>query len=238
MFYSRSGIRGCKKETIKMNLKRILRFSVVLLIVALFMIGLTACRLPASKGPATATPAGGGFPVPGETQNMGGIDVNTFATQTAQAQLTPGAPLVNPTTAPPIPVVTTVPQAPAPTSAPIVYVQPTQGSLPSSYTLHAGEFPFCIARRFDVNQYELLSLNGLGTNSIVYAGQTLRIPQTGNHFDGTRALHSHPTSFTVHSGDTLYTIACYFGDVSPDMIAQQNGMSSYDVNTGTVLIIP
>jgi LysM repeat protein len=231
-----------KRRQIYMNLKRFSRFSVVLLLVGVFVLGLTACKLPASKGPETATPAGNGFPVPGETQNMGGIDTNTFATQTAQALLPlvvlPGETQVNPTAAPPMPVVTSVPQAPAPTSAPVVYVQPTQGGLPSSYTLQGGEFPFCIARRFNVNQYELLSLNGLGTNSIVYAGQTLSIPQTGHPFDGTLALHSHPTTYTVRSGDTLNSIACYFGNVSPDMIVQQNNLSSNSVSSGTVLVIP
>jgi LysM repeat protein len=127
---------------------------------------------------------------------------------------------------------------PAPTAAPITYVQPTPGGPPSSYTLQEGEFPFCIARRFDVNQTELLNLNGLTFNSLLYAGQVLQIPQTGNPFDGIRTLRDHPTTYKILAGDTLYIIACKFGDVSPDMIALQNNLSTYDLPTGEVLVIP
>ena len=104
--------------------------------------------------------------------------------------------------------------------------------------LEQGEFPFCIARRFNVNLAELLSLNGLTTGSFFYAGQVLQIPQTGNPFEGTRALHDHPTYYKIQSGDTLNTIACYFGDVSPDMIYLQNNLRSTDLPVGEVLIIP
>jgi LysM repeat protein len=119
-----------------------------------------------------------------------------------------------------------------------VYVQPTPGGPPPTYTLAEGEFPFCIARRFDVNQNELLTLNGLTVDTLVGPGLELQIPQTGNPFDGTRALHEHPTNYKIQSDDTLNTIACYFGDVSPDMIALQNGLTSTDLPPGEVLVIP
>lgn len=226
-----------------MNLKRLLRTYMTLLLIGLFVFGLTSCQLPASKGPQTTSGTSEGFPVPGETgQAPGGIDASTFATQTAQAipqvVITSLVPTQDLTQASPYPIATNEPGAPAPTSTPITYVEATPGGPPSSYTLQEGEFPFCIARRFDVNQSELLTLNGLAVNTFVYAGQVLQIPQTGNPFDGTRALHDHPTTYTVHSGDTLGSIACYFGDVSPDMIALQNNLSSNDVSPGTELVIP
>ncbi len=89
-----------------------------------------------------------------------------------------------------------------------------------------------------MNQNELLELNGLTPESFVYAGQELQIPQTGNPFDGTRTLHEHPTTYEIQSGDTLNTIACYFGDLSPDMIALQNNLSTPELPPGEVLIIP
>jgi LysM repeat protein len=105
-----------------------------------------------------------------------------------------------------------------PTSAPV-------GSRPSSYTLQRGEFPYCIARRFDVDPDALLSLNGLSSGNIYYPNLTLRIPQSGT-FPGTRALRNHPATHTVaSSSDTIYSIACLYGDVDPAAIAQANNLA-------------
>ena len=50
---------------------------------------------------------------------------------------------------------------PMPGTTPAVIVPtPTPGH-PATYTLQSGEFPWCIARRFNVDPNELLSLNGL-----------------------------------------------------------------------------
>ena len=231
-----------------MNLKHALRTLILLLLVGLLVISLTSCKLPASKGPQTTSETSetgdtsGGFPVPGETeQTSGGIDVNTFATQTAQVNppvvVTSPVPTQNPAQ-PSTPGATPYPGAPEPTSAPVVYIEPTPGGPPATYTLQEGEFPFCIARRFNVNQNELLSLNNLTANSFVYAGQVLQLPQTGNPFDGERTLKEHPGYYDIQSGDTLNTIACSYGDVSPDMIALQNNLSTPDLPPGEVLLIP
>ena len=211
----------------------------ILMLVGIFVFGLTSCTLPASKGPQSNSD---GFPVPGGSdQTPGGIDVSTFATQTAQAVppvvVTSSVPSEPPPTSQ-SPEATSVPEVPTDTSAPIVYVTATPGGSPATYTLGEGEFPFCIARRFDVNLAELLSLNSLTADSFFYAGQELQIPQTGNPFDGTRALHDHPTTYQIQSGDTIGSIACYFGDISPDMIIAQNNLNSTDLPIGEVLIIP
>jgi hypothetical protein len=67
----------------------------------------------------------------------------------------------------------------------------------------------------------------------------LKIPQTGNPFVGERALKPHPDYYKILSGDTVNTIACSYGDVSPDMIALQNGLTSYTgLPDGEVLVIP
>lgn len=215
------------------------RMFIILVLVGIFVFGLTSCKLPASKGPQSNSD---GFPVPGGSdQTPGGIDVSIFATQTAQAVppvvVASSVPTENPTENQ-APEPTSVPGAPEPTAAPIVYVTATPGGPPATYTLAQGEFPFCIARRFDVNLAEMLSLNGLTLDSFFYAGQELKIPQTGNPFEGTRALHDHPTTYKIQAGDTLNTIACYFGDVSPDMISLQNDLHSTSLPVGEVLIIP
>jgi LysM repeat protein len=214
-----------------------------------------ACVKPASKAPATAatsTPAKGTFPVPGTNDVMGQLE--SFATQTAmaisgtivatqepgQATTEPGGPTAavpaGATSAPAVAQATTVPPAVVATQVPYATLTP---GIPKSYTLQKGEYPYCIARRFNVDPGELLSQNGLGANSIVYAGLALKIPQTGHKFPDGRSLKSHPANYTVDSGDTIYTIACYYGDVDPNEIVLANGLKSpYKLNAGQVLHIP
>lgn len=231
-------------ENIIMNPKRPIRIITLLFIIGLLVFGLTSCKLPASKGPSIVSETNAGFPVPGETEPTSGIDVSAFATQTAQAMppvaVTPQATDIVPIppSPTPYPIATEIPPAPTATPTSVTYVQPTQGSLPTSYTLLVGEYPFCIARRFDVNVSELLSLNNLSADTFFYGGEVLQIPQTGNPFEGTRVLQEHPTTYIVMEGDTLGSIACSFGDVSPELIAEQNHLSSYDVSPGTQLVIP
>lgn len=93
---------------------------------------------------------------------------------------------------------------------------------PTSYTLQKGEFPYCIARRFNVDPAQLLSANGLTNGDIYYPNLTLTIPQTGT-FPGTRALRSHPDTYTVADGSlTVNGVACAYGDVDPAAIVQAN----------------
>jgi hypothetical protein len=43
----------------------------------------------------------------------------------------------------------------------------------------------------------------------------------------------------VVAGDTIYTIACKYGDVDPNAIAQANSLQApYDLSAGKVLHIP
>ncbi len=122
---------------------------------------------------------------------------------------------------------------------PTVIVPTATPGIPTSYRLKSGEFPYCIARRFNVNPSELLSINGLGTSSQVAPGTTLQIPQTGNPFPGSRSLREHPTTYTVKAGDSIGSIACLFGDVDPSSIAIANGISENQaLNAGETLQIP
>jgi LysM repeat protein len=125
-----------------------------------------------------------------------------------------------------------------PPAASNVVITATPG-IPKTYTLQSGEFPYCIARRFNVNPFELLSINGLTTGTVVHGGTTLKIPQTGNLFPGERALKAHPTVYVVQGGENIYEIACSFGDVSPDMIALANSLKSpFTLTAGKSLNIP
>jgi LysM repeat protein len=126
------------------------------------------------------------------------------------------------------------PPAPAPLPTPVL-------ERPETYTIQQGEFPYCIARRYDLDPGSFLSLNGLNNNSRPVAGTTLRIPATGNWPTnlGSRSLQSHPTTYNVQANDSVYSIACRFGSVSPEAILAANGMSSpSDLRSGTQITIP
>jgi LysM repeat protein len=223
-----------------MDTKRFFRYVVFLVMVIALVFGLSSCNLSASKGPAAiASPESGeNMPLPGD-ERSGGQETNfeeaVKATELAET-------LTQPEAVAPAVTETPVPEAaPKPTSAVEVVVQPlpTEGKPPATYTLQKGEFPWCIARRYNVNPVELLSLNGLNINSQVYVGAVLKIPQTGNSFGAERSLKTHPVDYTVRAGDTIYTVACAFGDVSPDAIIAANGLTSpYALTSGSVIRIP
>ena len=213
----------------------------------------SACNQPYSQAPSiTNTPINPTslFTTPG-TPDITMSDIANFGTQTALAQT--GTPLAVPTqtlsvgvtpqdtSATATPQVSTNPAFTStatlavgtlPTSAPV-------GTRPTEYPLHKGEFPYCLARRFDVNPDTLLSINGLSSGNIYYPNRTLKIPQSGS-FPGTRALRNHPATYTVSSSDeTVYGVACLFGDVDPAAIAAANNISvDAALTAGKQLSIP
>ena len=224
---------------------------------------IAACNQPYSQQPSvTNTPinATSLFTTPiGQTPNITMSDVANFGTSTSLAlsgtpqavatqtlsvgtqDLTqnPGATLTptslvatNPALTSTTSTATLAVGGTLPTSAPV-------GSRPATYTLQKGEFPYCIARRFDVDPDALLSLNGLSGGNIYYPNLTIKIPQSGS-FPGTRALRNHPATYTVASStDTVYGIACLFGDVDPAAIAQANNISvGAALTAGQQLSIP
>jgi LysM repeat protein len=238
---------------------KIKHFLLVFLI-GLLASGLAGCRLPASTAPdPTATVEEGGFPIPGAgTETMGLFE--TIATQTAIAEAG-GVPVQEVTPEPPAveaPAPEPVEEQPAeqPAEAPAPQEQaaepqpeppaatgggipePTQG-VPETYTVQKGEFPYCLARRFNVNPNDLLSANSLGVNSQLQPGQVLRIPQSAGEWPGERALRDHPADYTVRAGDTIFSIACLYGDADPYRIAWYNGLSEpFTLSAGQTLHIP
>jgi LysM repeat protein len=146
----------------------------------------------------------------------------------------------------PTPVVVGAATTAAPVNAtPIPYTPLPQGAAPTSWTLHEGEFPYCIARRYNLNPEYLLSYPGNEwTNGAPYfAGQVLIIPPASDSnrgpFPGDRALRPHNPYTVTSSNETMYSIACLFGDVDPAQLAQKNGLSiDATLPVGKVLQIP
>ena len=233
---------------------RIKRGSMVASMLMLVVIITSACNQPYSQQPSvTNTPIDTSLfatPLTGATQMT---DVEIFATGT-QAALQTTTPATAIST-----VIGGTPQASA-TSTPIVGItSPANntstatlavsgtlstalpaGPRPATYTLQNGEFVFCIARRFNVDPDETLALNGLFDSQTVYPGLVLKIPQSGKAFPGNRMLKTHPATYTVaSSNETIYGVACEFGDIDPSAIAQANGLSvGAALTSGQQLSIP
>ena len=129
-------------------------------------------------------------------------------------------------------VVAATPSGPTTTPVPA-------GVRPATYTLQADEFPYCIARRFNVDPEALLRASGLTSPDVYYAGLKLTIPQSGS-FPGGASLAAHPTTYTVaSSSETVYGVACKFGDVDPASIASANSIAvSAKLTAGQKLQIP
>lgn len=116
----------------------------------------------------------------------------------------------------------------AKSAAPVSLAEPLPSAdleLPDKYTLQRGEFPYCIARRYNVNPVELMRLNYLYYNQIFRKGLVLWMPQSGKAFPGERALNPNTDVYTVQKdGETIYTAACYYGDIDPAALAAANGL--------------
>lgn len=112
-------------------------------------------------------------------------------------------------------------------------------AVPATYTLKEGEFIYCIARRFNIHPEDLETWNGYEAGTILYPGDTLKIPSDSRSWVGDRALAYHPDDYTVVFGDTLYSIACLYGDIDPRAIAAANDLDlDQELTAGTVLQIP
>jgi len=207
-------------------------FNLAIYIFAVLLILATiSCQRIASKEAVITPTLMDELPFPVATQPPVMIDIldstqTAIAVQSGEVQET--QPTAKPTDEP----------KPTATSTPVVFPTSTPGR-PETYILQQGEYPYCIARRFNVNPADLISLNGITENTILNPGMELKIPTSGTWELGPRFLKEHPTKYTILVGDTIYKIACDFGDVSPNEIMDANQIESADtLIVGQVLLIP
>ncbi len=198
-----------------------------------FVVIIIALTLAACERSASTPPPNSAFPtLEGGTSDPIN-ELENISTQTAAAQSPDsGSEGSTDETTP-----TATPAPPEPTATP---VPPKDYPVPDSYTLQKGEFPYCIARRFDISPGALLAANNLTSSSITFAGQTLQIPKDAGPFDaGSRDLKAHPAQYTVQANDTVFSIACLYGSVYPEAIEDHNGLSgAYTLTVGQILNIP
>jgi LysM repeat protein len=240
--------------------KMINKLGLLILTVVMALV-LASCQRSASTPPA-GTPAASGEGTlveplsPNATQDPM-VVLQQYATQTALAtmggtaasgtQVAVITPMISSTPDPNNPVLPSptpqggtvqVQQTPQTPVSNVVVPTSTPGK-PATYVLQAGEFPYCLARRFNVNPDDLISINNLSNGQLYNAGMQLTIPQTGGGFPGTRALVPHPANYSVRAGDTIYSIACQYGDADPNQIIVANSLTSpYTLSVGKALYIP
>lgn len=114
----------------------------------------------------------------------------------------------------------------------------------TTYTLQEGDSLVCLGRRFNVSISQLLAQNGLSSPEEVSVGDTVILPRSPSGWSlvdgyGRRMLVIHPATYTIQSGDTLFSIACAFGDVRPEDIALQNQLVLGEpLTAGLTIVIP
>ncbi len=218
-------------------MKKIL-YAIVLLVI-LTSLTIVGCTRSATKGGGGADiTSTADIPFPAAPSSNPRMTEIVSATQTAMVKPTEGLSEKTPSPGD----VSTIPAATdetvAPTAKSIIIVPTATPGKPATYTLQDGEFPYCIARRFDVNPGDLLAINNIGGN--VDPGTTLKIPVDSKWpLEFERSLREHPGTYTAQAGQTIYEIACLFGDADPDAIILANNLKApYSLSAGQVLQIP
>lgn len=119
----------------------------------------------------------------------------------------------------------------------------------ASYTVLTGEWVYSIARKFNVDPNDIISLNGLAAPYALTPGQALKIPSTCTSTlpttTGPTVTPGGPTltpgagkTYVVQSGEWVYSIARKFG-VDPQAIIDANHLAApYTLSVGQTLIIP
>jgi len=115
-----------------------------------------------------------------------------------------------------------------------IIVQPAAGATPLppqplTHKVQAGQSAWAIAARYGLTLDELLYLNGLGPDPVIQPGDTLIIRLAeGQEPPPTWTPTTPPTTHTVRSGDTLWSIAARYGLSLDDLLAL-NGLSMESV---------
>lgn len=118
------------------------------------------------------------------------------------------------------------------------------------YTVKPGDTPWLISQRFAVAHNHLMNINGLKETSIIYPGQTLKIPTVhlsnvsrqnissvsrGGTNDRPRVTY---TTHTVQKGDTLWTVSIQYGIPMQELLKVNNLTERDQIYIGQKLTVP
>lgn len=120
---------------------------------------------------------------------------------------------------------------PAPTLPPPT-ATPAPGSAGGQHTVQAGETLFRIALRYETTVAALQAANGLGTGTLIYAGQRLVIPGGAATPTPTRT-----GVYVVQPGDTLFRLALRFESTVAEL-QRRNGLTGTWIYIGQTLSVP
>lgn len=115
----------------------------------------------------------------------------------------------------------------------VLLIPVTEPQLPgevTTYTVKSGDNLYAIASRYGVTVDQIKATNNLTSNTLSI-GQVLTIPVSGT------TPPIEVTTYTVKSGDNLYSIANKYG-VTVDQIKAANNLTSNTLSIGQVLTIP
>lgn len=217
------------------------KYAILLMVLIVTLAALPACTRSATGSATGLITATAELPF----EFTGGAQMTAIVAGTQTAAVAAGTPAAAVTVAPPevtpdVPLPTpTETLEPSPTALPVFEWTPTPGR-PQTHSVNQGEYPYCLARRFNVSLEDLLAANGLYEGSQLAIGQELKIPADETWPEEyPRRLMEHPTEYSVSAGETVYTIACLFGDVDPNAIIGVNGLEApYTLEEGQVIYIP
>ena len=114
----------------------------------------------------------------------------------------------------------------------------TQSSTPTgTYTVKSGDTLSGIATRHGVTVNQLKQWNGLTSNNI-RVGQKLKLNSSSSASSASASSSGDYSTYTVKSGDSLYSIAKNYSGVSAQDIMNFNGMNSSNIKPGMKIKIP
>ncbi|HEY1157755.1 MAG TPA: LysM peptidoglycan-binding domain-containing protein, partial [Arthrobacter sp.] len=124
---------------------------------------------------------------------------------------------------------TVIPASVVSTTIPAAF-QPAQPAAPAEYTIVRGDTVSAIAGRFGLDTGEILKLNNLQANTIIYPGQKLKLsgsPTSAAPAPAPAAAPAAPApgagaTYTVKSGDTLGAIAARHNVALSDVFTWNN----------------
>ena len=110
----------------------------------------------------------------------------------------------------------------------LIKKMPKENTNVTTYTVKSGDTLYSIAKKYNTTVNAITTLNNLTSNNLSI-GQTLKIP--------TSTQNVTEQTYTVKSGDTLYSISRKYNTTVSELI-NRNNLKTSNLSIGQELIIP